>query len=417
VSDTLVLYVQSQGNLEDLKAKLAAGGLRGDGFSDPRVFLPRLKGERPLACLFDMSFDDAPIMLAIIKSVRGVLGPALPLIAIVPSEGAPVGAQAIAAGASALIAKPLDEDDLLDLIASHVVSGEAGAAPELPQLIRWFFDKMAPVLAGIGTALCIETESEGQVAYYEQRLRTSCDAFIAMISAIRKTETKADLTQAIRMYGLRNARNLVVALKLSELTGVPLVQWNTKTGGLIGDPAKVLKFAIKTVEHFGEGSRNQEQAFNAGLVLDLLYVLAESAGARKAAIRKFMEDRFIEQMRRADKGIAAGKRAHTLALERHITTALLMELAGEVAMAIYSENYLELRRKFEKKSLQSVLQHIVELRQFSVSRNLMSALICQGSPSLDEASRAVLFFDYPYLLGAIPGSEDSLDLVNVSHTS
>lgn len=417
MTDATVLYLQGQGSLAELKAKLAAGGLRGEGFSDPRAFLPRLKGTRPLACLIDMCFEDAPVMLAIIKSVRGVLGPSLPLIALVPSDSAPVGAQAMAAGASALVIKPLDEDDFLDLIASQVQASENAEAAELPKLIRWFFDGMAPVLAGVGTVLCGALESEEQVVFYERLLRPSKDAFIAMISSIRKAETKVDLVQGIRMYGLRNVRNLVVALKLSELTGVPLVQWNTKTSGLIGDPAQVLRYALKTVEHFGEGSRNQEQAFNAGLVLDVLSVLAEGAGTRKVAIRKFLEERFLEQMRKADAGIAAGKLAQKLTLERHITTALLMEIAGETAMSMTSERYLEVRRKLDRKAMRPVLQHIVELRQFNVSRNLMSALICQGSPRLEEASRAILFFDYPDLLRALPGSTDSLDLVNVCHSS
>jgi CheY-like chemotaxis protein len=348
-----------------------------------------------------------------------VLGPKLPLIAIVQSATSAAATAAITAGASAVVEKPADEDELLDAIARSTVEGESGSdsSGEMPKILKWFFEKLAPVLAGMTPALSGSSDSEALILFYEERLTPYRDQFVDMIAALRKTAVKADLTQSIRMYGLRNTRNLVVALKVSEVMGMPLVQWNSKTGLLAGDPGHVLRFANKTAEHFGEGSRNQLEAFNSGLVLDLLSALAETTGARKSAIRNHIEERYHEVLRKADKCVAAGKGAQKLTLERHIITTLLMELAGEVSMALFSADYMEYRRKFEKKSIRPILQHIVELRQFAVSRNLMSALICQGAPGLDEASRAILFSDYPYLLPALPGSQDSLDLVNVCHVT
>jgi hypothetical protein len=222
-----------------------------------------------------------------------------------------------------------------------------------------------------------------------------------------------DLTQSIRMYGLRKTRNLVVSLRLSAAMGIPLVQWNPKDGGLLGDPAQTLKYANRTADHYGEGSRNQEEAFNAGLVLDVLFVLAEAAGERKSAVRNFMEDRYIHAIKMADKSIGAGKQASKLALERHIATALLMREAGKVVMAIIHGDYLEFRRRFEKKELLSILQHVIELRQYSLSHNLVGALICQAAPGLSDAYQAVLFFDYPYLMGSLVGGADARDLVGV----
>ena len=127
------------------------------------------------------------------------------------------------------------------------------------------------------------------------------------------------------------------------MTGQPLIGWNAKTGLLTIEPAQVLRFATKTMDHFGEGSRNEQEAFCAGLVLDLMSALAEQAGPRKAAVRKFIEDRYYELLRHADKAIAAGKGAQKLVLENaYITTVLLMGLAGEAALAIYFADYLEL---------------------------------------------------------------------------
>jgi hypothetical protein len=215
------------------------------------------------------------------------------------------------------------------------------------------------------------------------------------------------------MYGIRNTRNLVVAMKLSNVTGQPLVGWNSKTGMLAGEPTHALKFATKTLEHFGEGSRNQFEAFNSGLVLDLLSALAEATGGRKAAVRKYIEERYNDAMRHADQCIAVGKTAQSLVLERHIITTILMREAGKAAMAIFYPDYLELRRKLEKKYVPPVLQHIIELRYFAVSHNLMGALISQGAPGLGDAYKSVLFFDYPYMLKNAPDNTDSYDLIKV----
>lgn len=407
-----VSFLQSQGSPAELKKALDSLGLRSQGFTDPRVFLGGLKKGGAAACLIDLSFGDAPVLLAMIKSIRSVLGPKLPLLALIAKSDNTMDSKARAAGVTDVIRKPIDEDELIAAIARYVAAPQAEAV-EVPKLIKWFFDKVAPAMAGLSASLGAAGELEAQVRFYEERLRPFRDNFISLISSLRKTEAKAELLQCIRMYGVRSARNLVVALRLSDVTASPLVQWNPKTGGLAGEPAHALKYANKTVDHFGEGSRNQHEAFNSGLVLDLLNVLAESAGGRKAAVRKFIEERYTEAMEQAEKCIAAGKSAQSLVLERHIITTILMREAGKAAMGIFYPDYLELRRRLEKKAVSPALQHVVELKRFAVSHNLMGALICQGAPGLGDAYKAVLFFDYPYMLRDVADAKDTYDLIQV----
>lgn len=415
MSAAFVIFLQTQGSPKDLSDALDRVGLRSEGFSDPRSFLKRLKEGSPMACVVDVGFEDSAVMLAMIKSIRSVLGAKLPVLALVQANDKATGEKAIASGATDVIHKPFDEDELLAVIAKNVTSPEADVI-DVPKLVKWFFEKMSPAMAGLSGSLCENSELELQVQFYEERLKPYRDYFIAMISSMRKTETKAELTQCIRMYGIRSTRNLVVAMRLSTVTATPLVGWNAKTGMLAGDPGQALKFATKTVEHFGEGSRNQTEAFNSGLVLDLLSVMAEATGGRKAAVRKYIEERYIEALRQADNCIAAGKNAQSLVLERHIVTTILMREAGKIAMAIFYPDYLELRRKLEKKFLPPTLQHIVELRYFSVSHNMMGALIAQGAPGLGDAYKAVLFYDYPYMLKNSPDVSDTFDLLNVCST-
>jgi hypothetical protein len=237
-----------------------------------------------------------------------------------------------------------------------------------------------------------------------------------MVAALRRSEAKSDLTQSIRMYGIRNARNLLTAFRLAEVTGAPLIQFHPKTGLPTIDPANVLRYAVRTAAHFGEGSRNEHQAFSAGLVLDLMGVLAEAAGARKSAVRNYIDTRYGETLRRIDKCLSAGKAVQNLVLERHITSTLLLGIAGDALLAILYPDYLELRRKCDKKRIGPILQHVVELREYDVSRNLMAALIAQVAPGLEGASWPALFLDYPYLLPGLPRSRDAQDLVELINT-
>lgn len=410
-----VLFVQSQGSQDELKELLARIGMQPEGFTDPKSFLQRLKDARPVACVFDLSFGDAPILLAMIKSVRSVLGARLPLLVLVAAADKGIGAQAVAAGASEVLEKPVGEDELLGSIAKRPIAAGSGAAaaPELPKLIGWFFDKVSPALAGLSDLIGGLGEVEAQVRFFEKELRPNADQFVAMVRAMRKSDEKIDLVQSIRLFGMRRTRNLLVAIRLSSVIGMPLVQWNPKGGGVTGDPGQVLKFANRTLDHFGEGSRNQLEAYNAGLVLDVLTALAEVAGDRKAAVRNYIEERYSVIIRGIDRSIAAGKKELSLALERHIVTTLLMREAGRAAIAMLNANYLEFRRRFDKKSILPPLQHVVELKSYSVSHNLMGALICQAAPGLGDAYQAVLFFDYPDLLGDLHGSADSINLIKV----
>ena len=111
-----------------------------------------------------------------------------------------------------MLTKPLDEDLLLDAIALYTRdgAGEAAGSAEMPKLVKWYFDKVSPALAGLCSTLGGTLgDSEAQVIFYEERLAPMRESFIGLISAIRRTGTKVDLTQSIRMYGLRNARNLL----------------------------------------------------------------------------------------------------------------------------------------------------------------------------------------------------------------
>jgi CheY-like chemotaxis protein len=434
VTKDLLVFIQTQGSVADLSLSLASLGIQNEGFKDPQGFLTRLRDGKPGGCIIDLTFKDAHVMVAMIKSIRKVLGPKLPVIVLMNQGDDATRALALAAGANDTVDIPPTPVELRKTISKHIyLPGDKAPAPapaaappapaektyaplpkaEIPALIKWFFEKVSPSMAALNSSLEEHADSEVQVKFYTERLLPYRENFVTMIKMMRKTETKQELHQCIRMYGLRNTKHLLVAAKLSEVTQAGLIGWNTKTGLLSADPKKIIQYAAKTVDHFGEGGRYDQIAFKAGLVLDLLFVMAEATGARKSAIRKMIEETYTQAIKMADQGIEAGKSAKSLALEQHIITAFLMREAGKIGMALFYPDYMELRSKLERKGLHPALQHIAEMEKFSVSHNIIGALICQGAPGLGVAYKSVLFFEYPFMLRDVPEARDAYELLEI----
>jgi hypothetical protein len=286
---------------------------------------------------------------------------------------------------------------------------------KLPPAVRWFFEKIAPTMASLNSILELHDDKETQAKYFAEHLVPHQENFVKMVKIIRRAQTEEALLQSIRMYGIRGTKNLATALRLSEACGLTSLKWDAKTGMLTEDPTKTIQYAAKTVEHFGEGSRYDQVAFNAGLILDLFSALAEKSGAQKFAIRKFIQDRHTLALKKADECVKAAKSAQSLKLEQHIISMLFMNEAGKIAMAMFFPDYLILLQKFERKTLDPALQHLAEMDKYSVSHNILGALICQNAPGLKAASKAVLFYNYPFLISDQRAARDSYDLITVCH--
>jgi CheY-like chemotaxis protein len=417
MKNAFVVFIQPAAAGPELAQALKTLKLRSEGFQDPKTFLTRLKEAKPSACIIDMTGKDSPVMIAMIKGIRSVLGAGVPILAVLNKTDYAIRVQALTAGANDVIEKPVIASALSVILSHYIPELKAAALPpiqiEIPPLIKWFFEKISPAMAGLHSALENSHETEVLVQFYAERLAPQRTEFVNMINSLRKSETKADLVQGIRMYGLRNTKQLVVASQLSDVTGAALLHWHEKTGVLTAKPSQIIQYATKTVEKFGEDSRYAEVAFNSGLILDLLFVLAESAETRKTVIRKFLQDRYEQALKDIDRCFLAGKKAESLALEQHIITAILMREAGKVAMAIYFPDYLEVKQKLDRKVVGPVLRHIVEMNKFAVSHNLIGSLICQGAPGLGDAYKSVLFLDYPFMLRDVPEAKDAYELIAI----
>lgn len=429
---------------EELSAALSRYGVEAVFRSDPKEFLSVLNQSTPSVSFIVQRGVEAKIVRALLKSIRKVLGMALSIHVILDQKDAGASGPLLDAGSTGVILRPVDGPHFIELLAALMVTEElarakdglaaesaavvgklttvldapaAGKGPDgapkglgnepLPEVIGWVFEKVFPVMATVSTALESYDEVESKVKFYTERVIPYREFFVALVNSLRKTkdDQPLDVSQCIRFYGIPNTKTLVVADKLLEGARGKGFQWNDKTNRPDLEPAKVLTYSRKLVEHFGEDGIYKDVAFNSGLIFDLLAFYAEEAGERKAALKKEIEARVKRATERADAAIRQAKSMESMPLAKHIVTTLLMGEAGKALMALYFPPYIEFMKPLEKAKAGQALVHIAEQKKFGISHNLLGAMLCQVTPGLGPATAAVLCSHYSYMLsrgGAAP---------------
>ncbi len=402
--------------------------LRVELFNDPRKFLLNIRKFEPALLFIDLTTPKCDFALALIRTIRSMLGQSPPILALVKASDQPLTNRLKLAGEVAVIHKPIAIAELARRLANHVTTdGSAKAlrlAPTaevrpprgLPPIITWHFEKLMPTLTELRSCLAVFDDNERQLKYYAETAQRYEHEIVQLVRTLRRSEEKLDLIQSLRLYGAENARNLLVALQLTDAAKIKVFTFNPKTNLPTEDVRKLIGYAIRSVEHFGEGSRYHEIAFNCGIVFDLLALQAQIIEDRKRPLLKLIDTLFMETMRKADQGFQLGKSISNLVLEKHVITTLMLAEAGKIAMALYFPDYLEMHLDLEKRALKPILRHIAEENRYGISHNLVGALICQVAPALEEAHKAVLFGGYPFMLKSLPHEEQSYALAALCHS-
>jgi DNA-binding response OmpR family regulator len=99
-------------------------GLDAEAYTTASEFLKRLKTARPAICLIDLNIGQSGIGFSVIKAVRSVLGPELPLVVISSKSDGPSIAHSVELGANDYIIKPVDFEILASKLLNHVFSEE-----------------------------------------------------------------------------------------------------------------------------------------------------------------------------------------------------------------------------------------------------------------------------------------------------
>lgn len=412
--NSALLFLESEDKKDEFIEQLGRAGINTISFSDPRAFLVQVRAEKPTLCLVNMEAKQPEIAAALIKTLRTVLGKNLLILGLTKQGNLQGASEALAKGATDVLEWPLGTVELKERIARVVASrGPALHEVPIPELAEWFFDYVCPSLFALNGVLESFDNLESKIEFYSRKLKSQKEPFTAMVKLLRRSEEEVDFIRAIRLYGTANTRNLLVAQRLSETTGSKSFQWSSKTGMLKKEPVKILEFAVRAINHFGEESRYSQVAFNAGLVFDILGMMADLSGDRKVGLRRQIEAAFQETIAQADVGAEQAKKVKDLIYEKYIFPVLLIREAGKILIAIHHTNYPELLVKFKTRGYDPAIQHILEQEKYSISHNVLGALLCQLTPNLAVAHKAVLFCDYPYMLSGIPAEKDSFALASL----
>ena len=107
-----------------LKVFLAKLGLKVETTASPADFLKKLKTAKPSICLIDLNIGELGVGYTIIKAVRSVLGPDLPLLVVSSLSDRQSIAHALELGANDFIVKPVQAKVLSAKLARFVDSEE-----------------------------------------------------------------------------------------------------------------------------------------------------------------------------------------------------------------------------------------------------------------------------------------------------
>ncbi len=93
-----------------------------ESFVTASDFLKRLKDKKPTLCLVDLNIGTPGIGFSVIKAVRSVLGPDLPLLIISSKSDTRSIAHAMELGANDYIIKPVDLETLASKLSNYILS-------------------------------------------------------------------------------------------------------------------------------------------------------------------------------------------------------------------------------------------------------------------------------------------------------
>ncbi len=314
-----------------------------------------------------------------------------------PAAGAGALAQAKAeAAAKAAPAEVRLEDKVLAIPALK-------GANE-PQIFREFCQKLAPRLVLERTSrtllqefASIDVTAERVAAvirsnpYYE-------DQFYRIIEAMGKRESTPSLEGAVVMLGMQNSRNLIIALQLIRMVRGTHPEWG-KDGRLKVAPNEVVRYALRAEEAVNAAKNEYaDVAFGAGLIFDLLTLIADQEVEEKKKVIAYIEALFNHGLRTAQIGESIVKSMPDFAYRKYLYSACLTHDMGKAALAILNPRYLEFVELCGKKELPRAVRLVAEEKRFGMNHAMAGGMMCHYFHILRPIKRAIYYHHDPYLL-------------------
>jgi hypothetical protein len=238
-----------------------------------------------------------------------------------------------------------------------------------------------------------------RVKFYCGALGDAAGKFVRLCNSMKGGGGEGlKLDAAIRVYGINRTRDAAVAIALTNLVDPKGFGWSPRTGAPVVPFAHVVRYARRSLEHFGEDSRYKHVAYQAGLAYDILAMVKAKRGAADPQFAGVIDAAFDESLKAADAGYSILKASSSIALELFIVTACLLRGAARVAMAIVEPSYADLLRQFAANDTPVAFQHVLEEKRFGIHHGFVASLLCQALPGQSRAFLSSLWLDTPLFL-------------------
>lgn len=231
--------------------------------------------------------------------------------------------------------------------------------------------------------------------------REANGSLIAAIKAARgqSAEDALLLEDAIRLMGVHNSRVFLIALGISNFVKSKMLQKDPKTGKIASSPEKLLGYANKALQHFGEDSRYKDTAFNAGLLYDLMVLYVNREGAKDVAkYEEAIGKSFAYACAVASKTIELGVRMNSLTLDKHIPTVCLLGEFGHLVNSLDSPTHLDTFKNIANTEYGVQTRAAIDEKLVSRTRFEVGAWLASVFPILAEASSALYYFTTPFAI-------------------
>jgi HD-like signal output (HDOD) protein len=213
-----------------------------------------------------------------------------------------------------------------------------------------------------------------------------------------KLDEKPTLESAVVLLGMQNSRNLIVSLQVLRLINGGHPEWD-KEGKLKISPTEILKYALRTEEILTRKNNSYaDLGFAAGLLFDLLTLIANQRGVDKNKITSFIENIYAHGLKAALIATELSRFMTDMSYSKYVFGATLIHDVGKIILGILEPDYLSFLESVRKKELPREVRHFAEEKRYGVNHALLGGVACHYFKIFKAIEKAILFHHEPFLV-------------------
>ncbi len=289
------------------------------------------------------------------------------------------------------------------LVEDLVLAVPAFKALEVPQPLQDFYWKLVPRISLDETswrlldafsAPDVNAERVAEIIrcnpYYENFL-------VQAIKALGAKEVPS-LEAGVVLLGMQNTRALVVGIQMFRtVKGVhpPVL----KDGKLGFSPKDFLKYAMKTDDALtARKSREGDIAFAAGVVFDMLIMIANEYSEDKAKLVVLIEQVWAHGFRTAQIALEIAQDLPDFGYRRYLIPTCMLHDVGKILMALLVPGYTGFVEDCQKSGVTRAVRVYAETTRFGLNHITLGALAMHYFKMFQPVRKAILFHHEPFLL-------------------